>query len=102
MLFVIHALDRPGALPVRLANYDAHKAYLTAIEGEGVKTLMSGPLVEDDGQTMKGSLFVVDVADRAAAESYHNDDPFFTAGVWQQATTTAYIKRVGLNSAEGS
>lgn len=42
MLFVIHALDRPGALPVRLANYDAHKAYLTAIEGEGVKTLMSG------------------------------------------------------------
>jgi len=95
MLFVIHALDRPGALPVRLANYDAHKAYLTAIEGEGVKTLMSGPLVEDDGQTMKGSLFVVDVADRAAAESFHSSDPFFTAGVWQQATITAYVKRVG-------
>lgn len=94
MLFVIHALDRPGALAMRLANYDAHKAYLTAVEGEGVMTLMSGPLVEDDGQTMKGSLFAIDVADRAAAESFHRNDPFFTAGVWHQATITAYIKRV--------
>lgn len=49
----------------------------------------------DDGQTMKGSRFVVDVADRAGAESFHSNGPFFTAGVWQQATTTAYIKRVG-------
>ncbi|CAN7773503.1 YciI family protein [Variovorax sp. LjRoot84] len=92
---MIHALDRPGALPVRLANYDAHKVYLAAMEGEGVKTLVSGPLVEDDGQTMKGSLFVVDVVDRAAAESFHTHDPFFTAGVWQEATITAYVKRVG-------
>ncbi|CAN7337571.1 hypothetical protein [Variovorax sp. LjRoot178] len=44
---------------------------------------------------MKGSRFVVDVADRAGAESFHSNGPFFTAGVWQQATTTAYIKRVG-------
>ena len=26
MLYVIHALDKPGALPVRQANYEAHKA----------------------------------------------------------------------------
>ena len=29
MLFAIHALDRAGALPARLANYDAHKAFLS-------------------------------------------------------------------------
>jgi hypothetical protein len=28
MLFVIHARDRPGALKVRLAHYDTHKAFL--------------------------------------------------------------------------
>ena len=29
MLFAIHALDFTGALPTRLANYDAHKAFLS-------------------------------------------------------------------------
>ena len=28
MLFIIHARDKAGALPTRLANYDAHKAFL--------------------------------------------------------------------------
>ena len=29
MLFAIHALDFTGVLPVRLADYDAHKAFLS-------------------------------------------------------------------------
>lgn len=95
MLYVIHAIDKPGALPQRLAHYDAHKAYLTHMEGQGVRTLMSGPLVEDDGQTMKGSLFIIDAANRGVVESFHRNDPFFQAGVWQQVAITAYIKRVG-------
>lgn len=95
MLFVIHALDKPGSLPVRLANYDAHKKYLSEMETQGVRTVMSGPLVEDDGQTMKGSMFVIEVPDRAAAEAFHRNDPFFQAQLWQPATITAYIKRVG-------
>jgi uncharacterized protein YciI len=95
MLFVIHALDKPGSLPVRLANYEAHKAYLTGSEAKGIRTVMSGPLVEDDGETMKGSCFVIDVADRATAEAFHRNDPFYQAGLWQPAAITAYIKRVG-------
>ena len=58
MLFVLHALDRPGALPKRLANYDAHKAFLADTSPHGVTILMSGPLTADDGQTMIGSLFL--------------------------------------------
>lgn len=95
MLFVIHALDRDGALPTRLAHYDAHKAYLAAAEGNGIRTLMSGPLVHDDGQTMKGSLFVVEAADRAAVESFNRQDPFRLAGVWATVNIDAYLKRVG-------
>ena len=52
MLFAIHALDRSGALPTRLANYDAHKAFLSDTSHFGVKIVMSGPLVADDGQTV--------------------------------------------------
>ena len=59
MLFAIHALDRDGALPTRLANYDAHKAFLSDTSRFGVKIVMSGPLVSDDGQTMIGSLFLI-------------------------------------------
>jgi uncharacterized protein YciI len=95
MLFVIHALDKPGSQAVRLANYEAHKAYLTESEAKGIRTVMSGPLVEDDGQTMKGSCFVIEVTDRATAESFHHDDPFYKAGLWEPAAITAYIKRVG-------
>lgn len=95
MLFVIHALDKPGALPTRLAHYDAHKDYLAEMEGRGIRTVMSGPLVEDDGQTMKGSMFVLEAADRAAVETFHRNDPFYKAGIWSGATITAYIKRVG-------
>jgi hypothetical protein len=41
MLFAIRAINRTEELPIRLANYDAHKA-----------------AVSDDGETTIGSLFV--------------------------------------------
>ena len=48
-LFAIHALDHAGALPTRLANYDAHKAFLADTSSFGVRIVMSGPLLSDDG-----------------------------------------------------
>ena len=65
MLFAIHALDRTGALPTRLANYDAHKAFLSDTSRFGVKIVMSGPLVSDDGEKMIGSLFLIEAPGRA-------------------------------------
>ena len=54
MHFIVHCVDHDDALPTRLANYEAHKAYLAQAT---VKTLVSGPLTADDGETMKGSCF---------------------------------------------
>jgi hypothetical protein len=28
MLFIIHGIDKPDGLPLRLAHYEAHKAFL--------------------------------------------------------------------------
>ncbi len=95
MLFVIHALDKPGALQTRLAHYEAHKAFLSDTSKFGVNVLMSGPLVEDDGATAKGSMFVVEAADRATVEAFHHADPFHTIGIWAQVSITAFIKRHG-------
>ena len=60
MQFVVHALDKPDALPRRMEAIEAHRAHLDEVPSRhGVKVLLSGPLAEDDGMAMKGSIFVV-------------------------------------------
>ncbi|WP_315837875.1 YciI family protein [Bradyrhizobium prioriisuperbiae] len=95
MLFVIHALDRPGALPVRQANYDAHKTFLADTTPHGVSIVMSGPLVADDGATMIGSMFLVEAPSRAEVETFNHADPFFAAGIWEKVSITAFLRRQG-------
>jgi uncharacterized protein YciI len=95
MLFVLHAIDRPGALPKRLSNYDAHKAFLSDTSPHGVKIVMSGPLTADDGETMIGSLFVIEAADRAAVERFNAADPFHAAGIWENVSINGFIRRQG-------
>lgn len=95
MLFAIHACDHVGALDKRLANYDAHKAFLSDTSRFGVTIVMSGPLTADDGTTMIGSLFLIEAADRAAVEAFHHADPFFSAGIWDKVSITGFIRRQG-------
>lgn len=95
VLFAIHALDRTGALPVRLAHYDAHKAFLSDTSAHGVRIVMSGPLMSDDGEAMIGSLFLVEAPDRARVEAFNRADPFHSAGIWQSVTITRFLRRQG-------
>ena len=74
MLFAIHAVDHAAALDRRLSHYDAHKAFLADTSPFGVKIVMSGPLTSDDGQTMIGSLFLVEATERAAVEAFYHAD----------------------------
>src|SRR3989338_5583168 len=68
MHYVVHCLDHDGAVETRLANYDAHKAYLAAAP---VKTVISGPLLADDEQTMIGSCFVIEADSLAEVEDFN-------------------------------
>jgi uncharacterized protein YciI len=95
MLFAIHALDRAGALPVRQANYDAHKTFLADTSTYGVTIVMSGPLVSDDGATMIGSLFLIEAPGRVEVERFHHADPFFAAGIWEKVSITGFLRRQG-------
>lgn len=91
MFYVIHAVDKPDALSLRLANYDAHKAYLAQAR---IKTLISGPLVADDGETMIGSFFLVEAENKEDAVAFNANDPFAHAALWQQVSIHAFNKRV--------
>lgn len=91
MHYVIHCLDHPGAVEKRLANYEAHKAYLGAAK---IKTVISGPLLADDEKTMIGSCFVVEANSLSEVEDFNRNDPFFAAGLWQTISIRPFNKRV--------
>lgn len=91
MLFAIHCLDHADGLERRLANYDAHKAYLgSAI----IKTIISGPLVASDGETMIGSLFVVEADAAEDVIAFNANDPFALANVWRDVSINPFLMRV--------
>ncbi|WP_258582213.1 YciI family protein [Mesorhizobium sp. AR02] len=90
-LFAVHCLDHADALPRRLANYEAHKAHLA--QGP-VKTIISGPLLAGDGETMIGSLFVFSAEKIEDVRAFNAADPFNAANVWQSVSINPFLMRV--------
>jgi uncharacterized protein YciI len=86
-LFLIHCTQVADGQAIRDAHYDAHRAYLT---GSPVDIKLAGPQVTDDDAKAIGSVFVVDVPDRAAAEAFSNGDPFTKAGLFERVIITRF------------
>ncbi|MCB1334026.1 MAG: YciI family protein [Roseivivax sp.] len=91
MHYVIHCLDHDGAVDKRLANYEDHKAYLSKAP---VKTVISGPLLADDEETMIGSCFVLEADSLAEVEDFNRNDPFAKVGLWKTVSIRPFNKRV--------
>jgi uncharacterized protein len=91
MHYIVHCLDHDGAVEKRLANYDAHKAYLGAAK---TKTLISGPLLSDDNETMIGSLFLFEADSKEEIIAFNKADPFTAASVWKTVSIHPFSKRV--------
>ena len=91
MLFAIFCIDKPGMAEKRAAVMHPHRDYLAQAS---VKIVMSGPLVDDDGETVVGSLYVVEAADRAEIEAFQKDDPLVAADLWELVEVRAFSKRV--------
>ncbi len=79
MLFALICTDRPGGLDLRMATRPAHLAFL---ETQAAKMVSAGALLDQDGKPC-GSLFVLDVADRAEAEAFAAADPYATAKLFE-------------------
>ena len=90
-LFVVHCLDKADALQVRLGAREAHLAYVRE-RIDHVK--LAGPLLDEAGE-MAGSLLILDVADKAAAEAFNAADPYTLAGLWRQVDVTAFKASIG-------
>jgi len=87
MLFVLHLLDRSDAAELRQRLRSEHKAYLAQV---AERIAFAGPLLRDDGETMIGSLLVIDFASRDAVQAWLADEPFTRAGLYAQTRIHAF------------
>jgi uncharacterized protein YciI len=86
--FVVEYFDREGSGEVRGANREAHIAYRRAL---GPALVLAGPLFEDfDGSPAKGSLVILQAADKAEASEIAHRDPYAQAGAFSEVRVFAH------------
>lgn len=86
MLFVLVCTDRPGSLDLRLATREQHLAYLEAYAS---KIVTAGAMLDIDDRPC-GSLFLLDVADRAEAEGFASIDPYARVGLFESSVVRPF------------
>ncbi|WP_114964769.1 YciI family protein [Alkalilacustris brevis] len=89
-LFALICHDKPGHANLRQENRAAHLAYA---EASGA-VHMAGPFLDEAGG-MTGSLVILDVAGRAAAEAWAAQDPYAQAGLFETVSIAAWKKVLG-------
>lgn len=79
MLFALICTDKPDSTALRMEVRPRHLAYIQSRISE-VK--LAGPFVSEDGQTMLGSLLILDLPNLAAARAFAAADPYAQAGLF--------------------
>jgi len=92
MLFAFICTDKPDGLPIRKAQRPEHLAYLKSL-GNALK--FAGPFTQEDGETMTGSLVVVEASSLDAARAIANDDPFAKAGLFASVEIRPWLWSLG-------
>lgn len=87
MLFAFHLVDRTDSGDLRARVRPAHKDYLALV---AERIAFAGPMLGGDGQTMVGSLLVIDFDDRAAALAWLAAEPFTRAGLYGSSQVHAF------------
>jgi uncharacterized protein len=90
MRFALICIDRTNALQTRVENRAAHLAH---IEASGVVE-QAGPFIDAAGQ-MCGSLIILDVESRAAADAWAAADPYSKAGLFASVMVQEWKRVIG-------
>ncbi len=90
-IFAIHCLDKPASLDLRLANREAHLAYVAGFKAH---LKLAGPLLDEAGG-MAGSLLIMEFDDIAQAKAFSAEDPYNKAGLFQRVDVTAFKATLG-------
>ncbi|MEO1305443.1 MAG: YciI family protein [Pseudomonadota bacterium] len=97
-LFLINARDKANSTELRLANRQAHLEWA----GEARHQIrMAGPVLSDDGETMKGSTFVIEFETLEDAHAWAADDPYAQAGLFESTEIIPFIWLIGDGPKDG-
>lgn len=88
-LFAIYCVDKPGHEHVRAENRPAHLEYSRQFAD---RMIIGGPMLSADGESMVGSLLVIDLPDEAAAREWCANDPYAKAGLFESVLVRRYKK----------
>jgi uncharacterized protein YciI len=104
MLYILYQEDGPDSAARRAVAREAHFAYLDKHEDILV---LGGALLADDDTTRIGSVLIINVPSRAAAEAFSADEPLRKAGVFKSVTISRmrrgqWIPAAAQKTAEGN
>jgi len=85
MLYIMYNEDRPDGLAIREATRETHLAYL---ERHKDIVVLSGGTLTDDGKARTGSVFIINVPSREAADKFSAEEPFRKAGLFKTVKIT--------------
>ena len=83
MKYILICEDREGALNVRLANRDRHLAYIGEL---GDRVSLAGPMLSDDGESMVGSVLIIEADSVEEIRAIADSDPYALAGLFSKVT----------------
>jgi uncharacterized protein len=78
---------------------EAHWSYMDRFANQ---LILRGPTLSDDGVEHTGSVHVVNVADRASAERFATEEPYWLAGLYRQVTIVRAVVLLHREPAGGS
>ena len=81
MLFAIICEDKPDHENLRKETRADHLAYIGDFQVQ-----LAGPMLSDNGETMIGSIILLQADDLAAAQQFAASDPYKLAGLFANVT----------------
>ncbi|GAA5055149.1 YciI family protein [Streptomyces similanensis] len=92
MEFLCYHRDRSGSLALREELTEEHWCYMDRFAKE---LIARGPTFADDGDTLTGSVHIVDLPGPAAARAFAFDEPNYQAGVYRDVLLRRWRNTLG-------
>ena len=90
-IFALYCVDKPNSLELRMANREAHLAYVGGFRDQ---LRLAGPML-DEGGDMAGSIILLEMETLAEAQAFAADDPYNKAGLFERVDITAFRPSLG-------
>jgi len=92
MEFFCYHRDRPGSMALRYELLEEHWSYMDRYAAE---MIARGPTFAEDGETLTGSVHIVDLPDPAAARAFAFDEPSYQAGAYRDVLLRRWRNMLG-------